>query len=355
MRRDLAMQLAPRRQSAAVSGPTKQGATGVADQWPVRPNAREVLAPVREKPVRTVLAAVDGTPFGEHALPLAAAVAERAGAALRVAHVFSAREEAGEAAHAPAGTRRVIDRQRRRGEYLDGLVRRLARHNPLPVTADLLLGGDVAETVCEASAAADLVVMTTRGRGAWARFWRGSVTAAVVRRARCPVLLVRGRDDRSDLAVARLPQDILIPLDGTGRGEEAIRSAVALGSAGATYHLLHVVRAWDFSGAGAHGWGLTPLPGEMPLVNADDYLCGVASRLAGSGGAVTARVVIDDRPVVDAIAEYAERIGAEVVAMTTRGRGRLCRGSVANEVAGRVDVPVHLTRPGEANAPTLRT
>ena len=85
--------------------------------------------------------------------------------------------------------------------------------------------------MCEASAAADLVVMATRNRGSWARFWWGSVTAAVARHARCPVLLVRGRDDPPDLAAARLPRDILVPLDGTERGEEAVRAAVAAGVA----------------------------------------------------------------------------------------------------------------------------
>ena len=83
------------------------------------------------------------------------------------------------------------------------------------MTTALIDGADVAEAVCEASAAADLVVMATRGRGAWAKFWWGSVTAAVARHARSPVLLVRGRDDRPDLAGARLPRDILVPLDGT--------------------------------------------------------------------------------------------------------------------------------------------
>jgi nucleotide-binding universal stress UspA family protein len=310
--------------------------------------------------VRTVLVAVDGTPFGEHALPLAAAIAARAGATLRVAHVFSARELAGESVRLLADARWVLDRRRQQRDYLAGLVRRLARANPLPMTAALVNGADVAEAVCEASAAADLVVMATRGRGAWARFWRGSVTAAVARKARCPVLLVRGRGDPPDLAAARLPRNILVPLGGTGRGEGVVRSAVALGSpAGATYDLLHVTRAWDFSSPVADGYGgLTPLPGETPAADAHAYLRGVVSRLAGRGVVATGSVVADDRPVAEAIAGYAGRTGAEMIALTTRGRGplsRLFRGSVAEEVAGRVGVPVLLTRAGVgADAPARR-
>jgi nucleotide-binding universal stress UspA family protein len=295
------------------------------------------------------LAAVDGTPFGEHALPFAVGVARRAGAALRVVHVFPARELAGEAAGLMADARWVLDQRRRRGEYLDGLIRRLTRVHPLPVTGALLDGADVPEAVCDASAAADLVVMATRNRGSWARFWWGSVAAAVARRARCPVLLVRGREEPPDLAAVRLPHDILVPLDGTERAEEAVRSAVTLGSlSGANYDLLHIVSAWTFTGSVAHEGGLTPLPGEMPEADARHYLDGVSARLARHGLVATGHVVIDDRPVVDAITGYAERTGAELVALTTRGRGplsRLFRGSVAEEVACRVGVPVLLSRP----------
>ena len=137
----------------------------------------------------------------------------------------------------------VLDQRRRRGEYLDGLVRRLKRAHPLSVTGTLLDGADVPEAVCEASAGADLVVMATRNRGSWARFWWGSVTAAVARHARCPVLLVRGRDDSPALDAARLPRDILVALDGSERGEEAVRAAGTVGSLSrASYDLLHVIK-----------------------------------------------------------------------------------------------------------------
>jgi nucleotide-binding universal stress UspA family protein len=217
------------------------------------------------------------------------------------------------------------------------------------VTGALLDGSDVAEAVCRSSATADLVVMATRDRGPWARYWLGSVTAEVGRRARCPVLLVRGRDEAPDLAAARLPRDILVPLDGSERAEEAVRAAAALGSlSGASYDLLHVIRGWPSSGSSADGCQpLAPLPGETPEAHARHYLDGVAARPVWQVATTTARVVVDDRPAAEAIAGYAERTGAELVALTTRGRGplsRLFRGSVAEEVVCRVGVPVLLTR-----------
>jgi nucleotide-binding universal stress UspA family protein len=292
---------------------------------------------------------VDGTPFGEHALPLAAAIATRAGAVLRVVQVFSSRDAAGEGFRLLADPRWVCNQRREREEYLGGLVRRLTRAHSLPITGAVLDGLDVPEVVCEATAAADLVVMATRDRGSWARFWWGSVTAAVARKARCPLLLVRGRDDPPDLAAARLPTDILVPLDGTPRGEESIRPAVALGSpAGVTYDLLHVISAWAFTGSTSHpSGGLMPLRGEMSKADARFYLDGAVARLARHGIAAVGSVVIDDRPVAEAIVGYAERTGAELIALTTRGRGplsRLFRGSVAEEVACRTSLPVLLTR-----------
>src|SRR6476646_4587418 len=41
------------------------------------------------EPIRAILVPLDGSPFGEHALPLAAGIARRAGAKLRVVHVHT--------------------------------------------------------------------------------------------------------------------------------------------------------------------------------------------------------------------------------------------------------------------------
>src|SRR5688500_235401 len=61
---------------------------------------------------RTVLVPLDGTSFGEQALPPALAIARRAGASLRVLHV-----------HVPGGGEARLSQER---AYLDGLRQRLA-------------------------------------------------------------------------------------------------------------------------------------------------------------------------------------------------------------------------------------
>ena len=64
---------------------------------------------------------------------------------------------------------------------------------------------------------------------------------------------------------------------------------------------------------------------------------------------------LGNRSVAEAITGYAERSGADLIALTTRGRGglsRLFRGSLAEAVARRSAVPVLLCRLGDpASAP----
>ena len=50
------------------------------------------------------------------------------------------------------------------------------------------------EVLVDASADADLMVLGLRGQGGFARLLIGSVTFQVAQHARCPVVIVRGRD-----------------------------------------------------------------------------------------------------------------------------------------------------------------
>ena len=301
---------------------------------------------------RTILVPVDGTRFGEHAVPLAADIARRARAALRVILVFSLREAAGAAVRLEANERWVIDQRSRRGDYLAELGDRLTRHYSIPVSCGLVDGRETTETLCEASAAADLLVMATRGRSAWAEFWRGSVSAAVARQARCPVILVRGRNDPPDLSAVRRPRKILVPLDGTPASEAAIESAVGLGSlSGASVKLLHVIPQEPLIGLPAHPVRVADSPPGRSLTaaTARSYLREVVTRLGDEEVTGAASLVVDDRPVAEAISSFAKRSGADLIALTTRGRGplsRLARGSVAEQVVRRTDIPVLLARPG---------
>lgn len=143
---------------------------------------------------RSLLVPLDGSDFGEHALPLALSLARRLGAALQVVHVhvpaWGVYGELGPYDEATAHVLRDRDRA-----YVDAVVRRLAAVADI-VPSSALLDGPVADTISRHAAAigADLLVMTTHGRGPLTRFWLGSVADALVRQASIPVLLVQPKE-----------------------------------------------------------------------------------------------------------------------------------------------------------------
>jgi nucleotide-binding universal stress UspA family protein len=107
-----------------------------------------------------------------------------------------------------------------------------------------LLDGPVPDAINRYAAAtgADLLVMTTHGRGPLARFWLGSVADALVRQASVPILLVPPKGAAPDLAQTPVIRRVLIPLDGSELAEQVLEPALALGAATQTeYTLLRVV------------------------------------------------------------------------------------------------------------------
>lgn len=298
--------------------------------------------------LRTVLVPLDGTPVAEHALPYALALARRAGAEVALAHVYSTLQTANqpELLGWHAGESRVAPCR----DYLEALAGRLAETSRVRVRPLLLRGYWPEDALCETGDwEADLVVMAARRRGWWSRLWYGSVSTEFARRSRTPVLLVPGSTEPPDLAHEPPLGRVLVPLDGTARAERALGPAAALAAlAGGECELLHVVRSRPYTVDWSLAYGGRPssAPADQTR-NARRYLHEIAGRLRALSVPASGRVVTDERPTADAIARYAGLSGADVIALTTCGRGplsRLFRGSVAEEVICRVGVPVLLSR-----------
>jgi nucleotide-binding universal stress UspA family protein len=169
---------------------------------------------------RSILVPLDGAAFGEHALPLALALARRSGATVRLVHVCPAPQQSffAESGAADAGETAGLSRERA-GAYLDQLAACLSDRWEVPITTSVL-EGPAAETLHDHALAssADLVVMTTHAHGPLPRLWLGSVADALVRRLPLPILLVRPHGEVLDVLeeVHEQPfQHILIPLDGS--------------------------------------------------------------------------------------------------------------------------------------------
>lgn len=145
-----------------------------------------------ERKCRSILVPLDGSDFAEHALPTALSLARRHGAALHVVRIYV--PVAGVYGEHAVPYDEALDRElmKRAQDYLDGVVTRLMAIAGIQSNA-VLLEGPVAHTISRQAAAigANLLVMTTQGRGPLARFWLGSVADELVRQADIPVLFVR--------------------------------------------------------------------------------------------------------------------------------------------------------------------
>jgi nucleotide-binding universal stress UspA family protein len=298
---------------------------------------------------RSLLVPLDGSAFAEHALPLALGLARRAGAAVHVVQVHVPFALAYADSLAPGSYEaeaRVLEQER---AYLDGVVSRLAGLAPAAVTPALLEGPAVAEMLSGHAAVtkADLVVMTTHGRGPLSRLWLGSVADEMVRRAAAPVLLVRPHGGGVDLAAGPELRHLLVPLDGSALAEQILAPATALGGlTQAEFTLLRVYGpAIDVAPLTEAAQGVEGAVGQL-RVRAEDYLRRVAEGLKGQGCKVQAHAVVGQHPAT-AILDAAQGLAVSLIALETHGRRglpRLLLGSVADKVIRGATTPVLVHR-----------
>jgi nucleotide-binding universal stress UspA family protein len=312
--------------------------------------------------LRSILVPLDGSAFSQRALPWACMLAKRHGAELRLVAVDEPLMLALPFADVPGFDASVADSHR---EALEQALRDAAARvcddvGTQPTLA--LLGGSVAEAIAgEAEREnVDLIVMTTHGRGGFARAWLGSVADALVRQASVPVLLVHagsdavegaGTDD-APLPAAQRPslRRVLIPLDGSALAEEVVATAMAVGLPGETTFVLLRVVIIQRTSLPVDQTFWTPQEREAmrrDLEEAETYLNGVAEHLrtAGFDAEVVATLAHD---AARAILREAEAREVDLVAIATnarRGVPRLVLGSVTDKVVRGATRPTLVMRP----------
>ncbi len=303
---------------------------------------------------RSILVPLDGSPYGEFAVPVAEGIAERTGARLHLVHVHVPLATAGSVRGAPvrAYGEWDMDAKEQEAQYLSSLSERVLQRPGIAAERDLL-EGSVVETLTSfaAESAADLIVMTTHGRGPLARAWLGSVADGLARHATVPVLLVRPAADPEPLG-ARLFRKVLVPLDGSPLAEQILQPATALGSlSSAEYVLIRVVSPLVLTGYSPPEGGLVQALDTSDLERmaqqAEEYLEVRAESLRAEGLVVRTQVVVEMQPAVG-ILDFARESGTDLIAMATHGRtgfSRLLLGSVADKVLRGTAAPVLLYRP----------
>jgi nucleotide-binding universal stress UspA family protein len=294
---------------------------------------------------RTLVVPLDGSILAETALAYAATLARATGGSLRLLSVI---------APEPTG---LLGSPRAVGEHLEQLARDTVTQY-LRVVASMLhdegfavAGSEVllGEPADEIIAAADadphaIIVMATHGRGGAARWLIGSVADKVLRLATRPTLLVC---PRADVEVPRpvLLRRIVVPLDGSALAETALDMAAELATAlGAT---LALVRVEPWLGMQFAPYGYMPdfQQTERRVAHAAaEYLDTVRRRLPADARVET--VVLRGDPAT-ALIDYTQEAPADLVVMTTHGRGGLRRavlGSTADRLV-RAGVPALFVRP----------
>ena len=304
--------------------------------------------------MKTILVPLDGSPFGEHALPMALGIAQRAGAGVELIHICTppipsvfadglVRSDAVDPPIELAGAAQA---------YLDQLATRLSQHWQVPIRAVVRYGPAANTLYAHALAsAADLVAMTTHGYGPLSQFWMGSVADRLIRLLPMPILLTRPHATALDLT-ADLPalawQHVLIPLDGSALAAEIVPPAVALGRlTGARYTLLQALDPLVAEHTNPpYAAGLErSLLGEIRN-RALAELEPIAERLRAQSLQVQTELVIGQPHIT--ILDYAHNHVVDLIALATHGHGGIARmllGSVADKVVRGASVPVLLQRP----------
>lgn len=321
---------------------------------------------------RHILVPVDGSAFSRSAVPYALALATAPDA---VIELVSALDPAslltgsiypgdlsvgapayGSGAEVPVGAPEMMEASRRRIEkQLEATAEEIQASTEATVRWKLL-EGEPSEAIAAQveTGGAELVVMSTHGRGGLERAWLGSVADRLIRRVDIPVLLVRpeaeadrGREAPHVHAVRR----VLVPLDGSQVAEAALGPASRIAEqAGASLVLLRVTEP-DRLLDPPYSVSSTPRDsekeGEDIQIHARRYLTDVADRMRSRGVEVEDVEVREGAPasaILDLVGEH-----GDMVAMATHGRGGIKRwllGSVSDKVLRGADLPVLLVRPG---------
>ena len=299
---------------------------------------------------RSIVVPLDGSAFAEQALPVAIEIAQTARANVRLvlvhqtASVLKDRRDTGD-----LSTKARLAALKAERAYLRQVAARVKELTGTKVTG-VTLHGPVAATLREHIdlTRADLIVMTTHGRGALERAWLGSVADALLRTVEVPMLLIRPRAETPPAARLKVSR-ILVPLDGSALSEQVLPPALAMARLlGAELSLVQLVEPVELPGEFPLGsGGFDPRLTTLMEEQAKDYVDGLARTLRTGGLRVSGASGVTPS-VVSGLLELAHDPDVGMVALATHGHGGLRRallGSVADKLIRGSDRPVLVCRP----------
>lgn len=281
---------------------------------------------------RTITVPLDGSAVAEHALPLALAIARRAGSPVNLVHVLSTARPPRSAAallHPCLGA--VSPRHARsKQSHLARVSERIFDQLGLEVTQRLVEGTDLGSVLRDEAREGDLVVMARRPK--W--WWRQAITSNVVhtaaQRLSCPLLIVPGDETPVDLTVDPVPADIVVGLDGYAVAERILGSAARLARLfQAKLTLLHVRSDYP----------------SFAIDNPTYYLNDLAQSLGHDLAARTCVVSAQGRAVTRVVRDFVRDSGNSLLALAGTPSDRFLRlvqPSVLDSLIARLPQPLLL-------------
>ncbi|MBD0708299.1 MULTISPECIES: universal stress protein [unclassified Streptomyces] len=286
-----------------------------------------------------VLVGADGSESALRAVETAAREARARGTRLDVVHAFMwplLRVPLGPSPYAPPGSGFREQAQ----QILDTAVARARACEPDVEVAGEIIEGEPLTVLATRSRSASLVVVASRGVGAFTGLLLGSVAVHLAAHAACPVLVVRGREQPTG--------PVLLAVDGSADSDAAV--AFAFAEAEARGAGLLAVHAWlPRTGLG----DLAPFfQGEEAIRDEEQRVLDKALTAAAARwpGVSFERRLVRGRTREVLLAESAE---AQLVVVGARGRGGfagLLLGSVSQAMLHHAQCPVVVLR-GELAEP----
>lgn len=301
---------------------------------------------------RRLLVPLDGSRLAEAALPLAERFAAAGGVMVVLLHVLE------RGAPTEVHGERHLSTADEASAYLDQVAARMqAEGIGVEQHVHTAPEADVARSIAAhgEEEAADLIVLSTHGKGRMRDLFFGSIAQQVLRHGTSPVLLARPAADGS--APAFHQGKVLVPLDATAAAEAALRPAADIARAlGAPLHLVMVVATPDtIRGERLAGATLQPAATraalELEQRDAIQYLEGIAAPLRAEGLEVTTEVRRGDAAA--SLAREAEGPDIALVVVATHGRAGLqavWAGSVTAQLLSHTRAPILLLRIVEPGA-----
>ena len=279
-----------------------------------------------------IIVPLDGSNGAEIVLPYAAAI----GTAFGVEVTLVTAAEAG----TPDKSHLFQSYLKRIAEDLKNAI----KGRPGLIVSTEVLNGKPAEEILKLASQkkADLIIIAGHGASGGNPQLLGNIATKILSGSNTPVLLVRAGDTRS-LKRGDLIKRILVPLDGSQMSERSLKTVEPMAAGlGAEIVLFQAVEPVRY------------VPGFETMVPnivlpSDDEIRGVAAKYLNAiekplkqSGIKTSSVIIADAPA-EAIIDYANSGGIDVIAMTTHGFSGIKRwvfGSTTEKVLQAGSKPI---------------